>query len=343
MADKGTIGFISFIGAWGSCEARNVVNPLTIQGTVVVGTDISSSAKVHLYKTKDFLLTGMMTYVTRPDSAGVYRFTDFGPGRYTIVAEDAAFAYRSKAAHVQIYKPEFTSAQYVGQSMVAGSTMPSPLLSDGGSAPITYTVASGALPPGVTLNANGTFSGVVGGSVSATYTGTFVATDSLGNVSVPQAFSIHTTALAAKAWRIFIAASNSSPNYGSTQELEMRETVGGANRCTGGTPFASTISTGYTAALAFDGNKTAAVAPECWAANGSEPTPFLGYILPTVKLINQIEITARHVTPAQSPMTFTIQSSTDTTTGLDGTWWDEWTVTGQTGWAAGESRAFTRP
>lgn len=40
---------------------------------------------------------------------------------------------------------------------------------------------------------------------------------------------------------------------------------------------------------------------------------------------------------------FTIQSSTDSTTGLDGTWTDEWSVTGQTGWIVGATRTFTRP
>lgn len=43
------------------------------------------------------------------------------------------------------------------------------------------------------------------------------------------------------------------------------------------------------------------------------------------------------------PRDFDVQSSTDSTDGLDGTWTTEWSVTGVTGWTRGITKTFVRP
>lgn len=146
-------------------------------------------------------------------------------------------------------------------------------------------------------------------------------------------------------WRIFITGNNGGGSDQSTIicELEMSNTPGGPNLCSGGSGIASTNynSWGWTLAGAFDGNKTSF--PNGWAATphaapGGVPA-YLGYVFPAPVSINEVRITSRNDSlQAYSPKDFIIQSSEN---GVD--WLDHWAVSNQTGWTAGEERTFTRP
>jgi hypothetical protein len=121
----------------------------------------------------------------------------------------------------------------------------------------------------------------------------------------------------------------------------MAGSSGGANLATGGTAFASTqFNSSFAAQYAFDNNMATR-----WAALGSSALPYiLGYKLPSAATINQLVITSANQSGgADAPNTFILQSSADSTTGLDGTWDDEWTVSGQTGWPIQGARTFNRP
>jgi hypothetical protein len=154
-----------------------------------------------------------------------------------------------------------------------------------------------------------------------------------------------------KAWRLYITANNGGAFHQAFQ-IDFRGTSGGESLAKYGTPFASSIYAGavppYTPVLAFNGNTDIVTYQDEWAsANGSGSSPgYIGYILPGTDQINEVAFWNRlgssgSVTSA--PKDFIIQSSLDTTDGTDGTWQNEWEVTGQTGWSAGELRTFTRP
>lgn len=151
-----------------------------------------------------------------------------------------------------------------------------------------------------------------------------------------------------KAWRLYITANNGG-DYHQALEVEFRTSVGGASIAKLGIPFASSSYTGgYSPYFAFDGDKTKTAVPDEWAsAAGTGSVPgFIGYICPDDAQVNEVAFWNRvgssgSVTSA--PKDFIVQSSIDTTNGIDGTWVDEWTVAGQTGWTAGELRTFARP
>lgn len=144
-------------------------------------------------------------------------------------------------------------------------------------------------------------------------------------------------------WRMITLLSNATGNNASVQELEMRTATGGTNLALNATSYAVSNYTGYLPSLAFDGNTTLATAPECYAGNGTTDLyPVLGVMLPAPAVINELKLCARHVTPSQSPKTFLVQSSSDSTNGFDGTWTNEWMVKDQTSWSAGEIRTFAR-
>lgn len=145
-----------------------------------------------------------------------------------------------------------------------------------------------------------------------------------------------------KMWRIHITANNGSTSFVTVAEMQFRATSGGANLCTGGTPFASSqANTDNTSANAFDGNPstkwTSASAPSVASPQ------FLGYALPTASQVNEIAVTGC-ITGQETltPRDFTIQSSTNSTDGANGTWINEWSESGQTAWTGGETRIFTR-
>lgn len=130
-------------------------------------------------------------------------------------------------------------------------------------------------------------------------------------------------------WRINVTATSSS--HVTVAELVMRSTVGGADLCVGGTGSASAASNPV--ANAFDKNNNTA-----WGAFDN-PVQWLRYQFPSTVAVSVVEITAENGGVAgvsASPRDFTIQFSDD-----GSTWTTAATITGQTGWTAGQKRTFT--
>lgn len=150
-------------------------------------------------------------------------------------------------------------------------------------------------------------------------------------------------------WRLKITANNGATLYVTALEIEMASTSGGPNLCTGGRAYATSEANASNPATgAFDGNKgTGEVAGSKWASSSAPSTgspQCIGYQLATGATVNSVRLwgcISGQTTLA--PRDFVVQHSTNSTTGLDGTWTDEWSVTGQTGWTAGEVRTFDRP
>lgn len=144
-------------------------------------------------------------------------------------------------------------------------------------------------------------------------------------------------------WRILLSG------YSTIKELAYFASVDGSgtDMCygSGGTPFSTSVYPGgYAASLAFNGDYTGATVPDCWAPSPSgDLYPVLGFILPTASVLNSLKVCARQgANSSGAPNTFLVQSSLDSTTGLDGTWKNEWMVSGQTGWTSGQIRTFLR-
>lgn len=155
----------------------------------------------------------------------------------------------------------------------------------------------------------------------------------------------------AKSWRLLITKGNAplvSGAFVAIEEMELYAVSGGANLCTGGTPFASSsFSSGFVAAVAFDGDKTQSTTPnDCWASEDTAASwnspHFLGYVLGAASNVNAFKIWNRVNQNQAPPRDFILQSSYESTDGFNGKWVDEIVVTDQTGWSAGEAREFIR-
>ena len=129
-------------------------------------------------------------------------------------------------------------------------------------------------------------------------------------------------------WRIYFDANNSTSSCG-VSELQFFEAGSGTNAVT---EYANVVvASGGTGSLAFDGNPSTS-----WTVAGTSGV-WIGYRFSQAVGIARVRITAATITD-QSPKDFRVQYSDNGTT-----WTDAWTVTGQTGWIAGESRHFTNP
>lgn len=165
----------------------------------------------------------------------------------------------------------------------------------------------------------------------------------------PQHPVVSLTPVPPRYWRIKITANNGSAAYVEVKELEFHATVGGANLCTGGTAFAtSSANSSNPPSGAFDGNKSATDSVGSKWASALAPSTTapqcLGYALPTGSAVLQVALTGCITGDALlAPKDFVVQSSANSTTGMDGTWTDEWSVVGQTAWTGGETRIFNKP
>lgn len=149
-------------------------------------------------------------------------------------------------------------------------------------------------------------------------------------------------------WRLKITEVMGGGAVANIGELEMyTDTIAGStNRCTGGTAFADSVfGTNYAAANAFDGTKPTTEPPYPWASSTAAMPHYLGYKLASSLLINSVQIWPSGASggASQWPKAFTVQSSGNSTTGLDGTWRDEWLVSGISGWTIGVGKKFDRP
>lgn len=123
---------------------------------------------------------------------------------------------------VQGTVPVFTITTATLPNGVVGGAYNQTLSATGGTAPYTWSLASAGLPPGLTVNSNGTITGTI--TTAGTYTFTVRATDSTGlqttrsfTISTSSGLAIITTALPAAsvgaAYSQTLAASGGAPPY----------------------------------------------------------------------------------------------------------------------------------
>lgn len=302
-----------------------------------VGPETGTTYTVRTY------LGGVLKSTTAGITGTTHTPADPGSGTVRIEVDAVRDGYTSWQPLTAMFKygaPEITNT-FV--TFVAGVAKTYQLTEQFGMPPCTYS--SGTLPAGITMDAAGLISYDGTGGEIATSSVSFIVTDANGSASTT---SIPVTVSGARQyWRIYITANNGGATTTVVMELQFREAIGGASLCTGGSAFASSVfAGGYVAGLAFDGNTTTTAAPDCWAsASGLAPPHSLGYALPAAKRVTEIAVWQRKLAgfAAYAVKDFVVQSSSDSTTGLDGTWVNEWSVTGQTAWADGELRVFARP
>ena len=126
--------------------------------TVVIGAPYEDSSTTGVNSTPDESASG---------SGAAYIFSGFGPALPELVI------------------PAFTNAELSSSSLVSGSPYSATLTASGNPAP-TFSVQSGTLPPGLSLNST---SGLLNGTPTSTgtFSGVFAATNSQGTAT--QAFS----------------------------------------------------------------------------------------------------------------------------------------------------------
>ena len=135
-------------------------------------------------------------------------------------------------------------------------------------------------------------------------------------------------------WRIAVNQNNGSTQFVSLAELEMRIVAGGANQCTGGTAFASTVTAGWEAAKAFDGIKNQDAGWAC--ASNHVASASVGYDFGSgnAKDIVEIAVTSRQINLDQQPSVFTLEASDN---GLD---WRPKSIFGPVSWTSNQTQTF---
>lgn len=134
-------------------------------------------------------------------------------------------------------------------------------------------------------------------------------------------------------WRVRATANIDLSPVFALAELEMHETIGGADVCTGGTPVASTIfDATYPATKAFDDNPATD-----WASqNGLSVGQWISYEFASDKTIIEIAITSRASASQQTPNEFAVDRWDAGTS----TWIPDWG--GVTGTWLSETRTFKK-
>ncbi|USN15481.1 putative tail protein [Brevundimonas phage vB_BpoS-Kikimora] len=133
-------------------------------------------------------------------------------------------------------------------------------------------------------------------------------------------------------WRVVVDDTAAYPGTTTVvvAEVVMRDVPGGPQRATGGTA----IGTGGNINGAFDGT-----VGDAWTAY--LPDAWIGYHFAAPVSLQEVALTASSVAgwaPNYSPEAFRVQYSDDGVA-----WYTAWSVTGQTAWAASQTRVYTRP
>lgn len=146
--------------------------------------------------------------------------------------------------------------------------------------------------------------------------------------------------LSARYWRINISANDGSPSYFGLSELELRESIGGADATVAAEAHlraypSSIINGGNAGSLAFDDS-----AGTGWLSATAVPSWLKwDFGAGNAKTIRQISITGSWNVPSASPKDFTLEGSND-----DSSWTTVLTVTGQTAWTGStDVRTFNVP
>ncbi|WLJ71049.1 hypothetical protein [Sphingomonas phage Kimi] len=132
-------------------------------------------------------------------------------------------------------------------------------------------------------------------------------------------------------WRVrFIPISG---NQGSCAELQLRESVGGPNVASGGTPYASTVNGALVAANAFDGNN----ATHWQSTNVAQDPRFIGYDFGAgnEKDIYEIAWTASTLAVAQNPGSLWLEWSDN-----NADWTEVLSAAGIAAWTTGLTRTY---
>ena len=153
------------------------------------------------------------------------------------------------------------------------------------------------------------------------------------------------SAVSARYWRVLFTDNNGDPSYVTVVDLELRATVGGADQTD-----ASEIGMEYTASSMVNSSNNVEMAfdnvPNSkWASNG-RPTvgsPQWLKVNFDISAPFDTKVYVREISiigcitgqTAMAPKDFALQRSDD-----DSSWTTVMTVTGQTGWTAGERRNF---
>jgi hypothetical protein len=121
---------------------------------------------------------------------------------------------------------------------------------------------------------------------------------------------------AARFWRVKLNSGGDGFGYFTCTALEMRETIGGSNAATGGTPYASSVygTTSYPASNAFDGNSST-----FWNSAGTPTPQYIAYDFGAGVTKNIVEVvwTYRDGQQVQAPTSITLQKSNDNVTWVD--------------------------
>ncbi len=192
-----------------------------------------------------------------------------------------------------------------------------------GSGDITVSATPGGSTGQVQFNSSSAFAGDSQFIFDAT-------THTLALNSVSPGFGAH------RFWRINVTLNNGAGSNWSVAGVQFRNSAGGANVATGGSAAAQTTLGAFVAGNAFDSNSST-----LYAATLS--TGWLRYDFGSGVSHEVVEVVITNRVDglySDEMRNFDVQWSD---TGIDGSWTTAWSVTGQTGWALGESRVFTAP
>lgn len=215
----------------------------------------------------------------------------------------------------------------VPEELAIGDTVSVVFAATGGIGPYTYSLESGTLLTGLSFNTStATLSGTTTAGGMSNFTIKVVDTndkEAFASFRMTVPFPAH------KYYRISAGA------YFTCQELEFLDEAGNRLPLAGGTPIRSSAWNGaFEAGNAFDGIKTSG---NPWSPTGASPF-WIGYQHDVAHVLAAVAFTSRTPNYGDAPAAFDVQSSDD---GVS--WTDEWSVSGQTGWGAAETRTFPRP
>jgi gliding motility-associated-like protein len=105
--------------------------------------------------------------------------TAFGAFGFTITSNDASSAVGTKVYSLNIAQADISITPANLPNPVLGTAYSQAINSSGGTSPYTYAITAGALPSGLSLSSNGTFSGTA--TATGSYTFTVKSTDALSS------------------------------------------------------------------------------------------------------------------------------------------------------------------
>ena len=202
---------------------------------------------------------------------------------------------------------------------------------------VSFTIASGSLPPGWTIDSVQTTCLITGTSTTpGQYTFELAGVDDEGShASATFVVDLHE---GYQFRRIVVTANNGNPSYVTIAEVQLRATLGGTDQTGAGVAIASSeANNDNIAGYAFDNNLGTK-----WTSNG-RPTvsvpQWVRYEFPEAAVVRQIAMTGCiGGQESFAPQDFTIERS------VDGLVWEAVaSVTGQTAWSGGETRVFDFP